>query len=162
MQYSTVLEQLGSIYSKRILPVHIIINGQGFLKFVIIYSKRIFPVHIITNNLQMAYKLLHVLFPYNVSKITQDLNKTVFILKALSGPVAAVYHLFYPVIVPVLYCHTYVSALVHNIFSSTSPVICRRILRAVFCRGWVKYHGNPGRSLLEHLYSRGNMPESKL
>ena len=49
MQYSTELEQLGIIYSKRILPVHII-----------------------TNNQQMANKLLHVLFPYKVSKITQD------------------------------------------------------------------------------------------
>ena len=37
----------------------------------IIYSKRIFLVHIITNNQQMANKLLHVLFPYKVSKITQ-------------------------------------------------------------------------------------------
>ena len=35
------------------------------------YSKRIFLVHIITNNQQMANKLLHVLFPYKVSKITQ-------------------------------------------------------------------------------------------
>ena len=69
MQYSTVL---GSYTHKRILPVHIIINGRGFLKFVIIYSKRIFPVHIITNNLQMANKLLDVVFPYKVSKITQD------------------------------------------------------------------------------------------
>ena len=33
--------------------------------------KRIFLVHIITNNQQMANKLLHVLFPYKVSKITQ-------------------------------------------------------------------------------------------
>ena len=33
--------------------------------------KRILPVHIITNNQQMANKLLHVLFPYKVSKITQ-------------------------------------------------------------------------------------------
>ena len=74
MQYSTVLEQLGIIYTQTHLPVHIIINGQGFLKFVIIYSKRIVPVHIITNNLQMANKLLHVLFPYKVSKITQDLK----------------------------------------------------------------------------------------
>ena len=48
VQYSTELEQLGIIYSKRILPVHII-----------------------TNNQQMANKLLHVLFPYKVSKITQ-------------------------------------------------------------------------------------------
>ena len=72
MQYSTVL---GSYTHKRILPVHIIINSQGFLKFVIIYSKRIFPVNIITNNQQMANKLLHVLFPYKVSKIKQDLKK---------------------------------------------------------------------------------------
>ena len=49
VQYSTELEQLG-----------------------IIYSKCIFLVHIITNNQQMASKLLHVLFPYKVSKITQD------------------------------------------------------------------------------------------
>ena len=49
VQYSTVLEHL-----------------------VIIHSKRIFPVNIITNNLQMGNKLLHVLFPYKVSKITQD------------------------------------------------------------------------------------------
>ena len=48
MQNSTELEQIG-----------------------IIYSKRIFLVHIITNNQQMANKLLHVLFPYKVSKITQ-------------------------------------------------------------------------------------------
>ena len=48
MQNSTELEQIG-----------------------IIYSKRIFLVHIITNNQQMATKLLHVLFPYKVSKITQ-------------------------------------------------------------------------------------------
>ena len=48
MQNSTELEQIG-----------------------IIYSKRIFLVHIITNNRQMANKLLHVLFPYKVSKITQ-------------------------------------------------------------------------------------------
>ena len=48
VQYSTELEQLGIIYSKRILPVHII-----------------------TNNQQMADKLLHVLIPYQLSKITQ-------------------------------------------------------------------------------------------
>ena len=48
MQNSTELEQIGNIY-----------------------SKRIFLVHIITNNPQMATKLLHVLFPYKVSKITQ-------------------------------------------------------------------------------------------
>ena len=48
MQNSTELEQIG-----------------------IIYSKRFFFVHIITNNQQMANKLLHVLFPYKVSKITQ-------------------------------------------------------------------------------------------
>ena len=48
MQNSTELEQIGNIY-----------------------SKRIFLVHIITNNQQMANKLLHVLFPYKVSKITQ-------------------------------------------------------------------------------------------
>ena len=48
MQNSTELEQIG-----------------------IIYGKRIFLVHIITNNQQMANKLLHVLFPYKVSKITQ-------------------------------------------------------------------------------------------
>ena len=65
---------LGSYTCKRIFPVHIIINGKGFLKPVIIYSKRISPVHIITNNLQMANKLLHVLFPCKVSKITQDLK----------------------------------------------------------------------------------------
>ena len=63
---------VGSYTHKRILPVHLIIHGQGFLKFVIIYRKRIFLVHIITNNQRMAYKLLHVLFPYKVSKITQD------------------------------------------------------------------------------------------
>ena len=45
MQNSTELEQIGNIY-----------------------SKRIFLVHIITNNQQMANKLLHVLFPYKVSK----------------------------------------------------------------------------------------------
>ena len=38
----------------------------------IIYCKHILPLHMITNNLQMANKLLHVLFPYKVSKITQD------------------------------------------------------------------------------------------
>ena len=48
MQNSSELEQIGNIY-----------------------SKRIFLVHIITNNQQMANKLLHVLFPYKVSKITQ-------------------------------------------------------------------------------------------
>ena len=48
MQNSTELEQIG-----------------------IIYSKRNFLVHIITNNQQMANKLLHVVFPYKVSKITQ-------------------------------------------------------------------------------------------
>ena len=48
MQNSTELEQIGNIY-----------------------SKRIFLVRIITNNQQMANKLLHVLFPYKVSKITQ-------------------------------------------------------------------------------------------
>ena len=52
MKYSTELEQLG-----------------------IIYSKRIFLVHIITNYQQMANKLLHVLLPYKVSKITQDSHK---------------------------------------------------------------------------------------
>ena len=61
MQYSTELEQLGIIYThKHILPVHIIINSQGFFKFVTIYSKRIFLVHIITNNQQMANKLLKI------------------------------------------------------------------------------------------------------
>ena len=49
VQYSTELEQLGIIYS----------------------NLSILPVHIITNNQQMANKLLHVLFPYKVSKITQ-------------------------------------------------------------------------------------------
>ena len=48
-QYSTALEQFGSIY------IH----------------KRILSVHIITNIQQMTNKLLHLLFPYKVSKITQ-------------------------------------------------------------------------------------------
>ena len=48
VQHSTELEQIGIIYSKRILPVHIITNIQ-----------------------QMTNKLLHLLFPYKVSKITQ-------------------------------------------------------------------------------------------
>ena len=47
-QYSTALEHLGAYVHKRILPVHIITNIQ-----------------------QMTNKLLHLLFPYKVSKITQ-------------------------------------------------------------------------------------------
>ena len=50
----------------------------------------IFPVHIITNNLQMANKLLHVLFPYKVSKMTQNRKNTALILKPQSGPFDAV------------------------------------------------------------------------
>ena len=46
-------------------------NSTELEQIGIIYSKRIFLVHIITNNQQMANKLLHVLFPYKVSKITQ-------------------------------------------------------------------------------------------
>ena len=46
-------------------------NSSELEQIGIIYSKRIFLVHIITNNQQMANKLLHVLFPYKVSKITQ-------------------------------------------------------------------------------------------
>ena len=45
--------------------------GTELEQIGIIYSKRIFLVHIITNNQQMANNLLHVLFPYKVSKITQ-------------------------------------------------------------------------------------------
>ena len=44
-------------------------NSTELEQIEIIYSKRIFLVHIITNNQQMANKLLHVLFPYKVSKI---------------------------------------------------------------------------------------------
>ena len=33
--------------------------------------KRILPVHLITNIQQMTNKLLHLLFPYKVSNITQ-------------------------------------------------------------------------------------------
>ena len=46
-------------------------NSTELIQIGIIYSKRIFLVHVITNNQQMANKLLHVLFPYKVSKITQ-------------------------------------------------------------------------------------------
>ena len=58
MQNSTELEQIG-----------------------IIYSKHIFLVHIITNNQQMANKLLHVLFPYKVSKITLKINYTYLVFQ---------------------------------------------------------------------------------
>ena len=72
VQYSTVLEHLGIIYTQTHFACTHYHKWPRFFKFVIIHSKRIFPVNIITNNLQMGNKLLHVLFPYKVSKITQD------------------------------------------------------------------------------------------
>ena len=49
--------------------------GQHWNNLGTYTHKRILPVHIIINNLQMGNMLLHVLFPYKVSNITQDFKK---------------------------------------------------------------------------------------
>ena len=49
--------------------------GQHWNNLGTYTHKRILPVYIIINNLQMDNKLLHVLFPYKVSNITQDFKK---------------------------------------------------------------------------------------
>ena len=49
--------------------------GQHWNNLGTYTHKRILPVYIIINNLQMGNKLLHVLFSYKVSNITQDLKK---------------------------------------------------------------------------------------
>ena len=64
--------------------------GQHWNNLGTYTHKGILPVNIIINNLQMGNMLLHVLFPYNVSNITQDFKKTALILKPHSGPVDAV------------------------------------------------------------------------
>ena len=56
--------------------------GQHWNNLGTYTHKRILPVYIIINNLQMGNKLLHVLFPYKVSNITQDFKKNGTYLEA--------------------------------------------------------------------------------